>query len=532
MTVSSTTSKVTYTGNGSTTAFAVPFNFFLASDLQVIERIVATGTETTKALTTDYTVTGGGGGTGTVTAVIAPPGTVQWTIKRVLPRTQGMDLTPNDPFPANTVEESHDRAVMLVQELEEQLARALKFPSTDSISLSANLPSSVDRASKFLAFDAQGTAIAASGTSTNLGPVSGFINTLLDDADAATARATLGTPALIATETVVGGAELATDAEVLAGTDDARITTPVKIGGWLGRTIVPGGRLTLTAGIAISTSDVTAAGTIYYTPYAHNLIQIWNGARWQVYPFSELTLVLEAAQQLSGKNYDMFLFDSGGLVTLGTGSAWANDTVRTDTIARKDGRWTNSASITIRTNGANNNVATNRALYIGTIRMTANAQTEDSAAKRFVWNVYHRARRSLKNVLETVNSYNYSTTIIRQANANSANQLDFVVGLAEDAVSATVIHFGSNTNSAPFFTGIGLDSTSAFASDSYPGAAIGQTTHQPISATAVYRGLPGIGRHFLAWLELPTAAATSQTWYGDNNTSSTLQSGMVGELMS
>lgn len=196
MTVSSTASKATYAGNGATVAFAVPFNFFQPSDLQVVERVIATGAETLRALNSHYTVSGGGGGTGTVTATSAPPSSVQWTIRRVLPRTQGVDLTPNDPFPSDTVEEAHDRAVMLVQEVEEVLARNLKFPTTDAASIGADLPSSVERASKFLAFDATGRAIAAAGTSADLAPVSAFIDTLLDDADAGTARATLGAVAL------------------------------------------------------------------------------------------------------------------------------------------------------------------------------------------------------------------------------------------------------------------------------------------------------------------------------------------------
>lgn len=191
MTVSSTTSRVTYSGNGSTTGFAVSFNFFQPSDLQVIERVTATGAETARMLDSDYTVAGGAGGTGTVTALVAPSAAVQWTIRRVLPRTQGVDLTPNDPFPSDAVEEAHDRAVMLVQEVEETQARSLKFPATDAASIVSELPSSVERASKFLAFDATGRAIAAAGTSADLAPVSAFIATLLDDANADTALATL-----------------------------------------------------------------------------------------------------------------------------------------------------------------------------------------------------------------------------------------------------------------------------------------------------------------------------------------------------
>ena len=72
MTVSTTTTKVIYNGDGATTAFPTTFEFFDAADLEVIERVITTGAETVKTLTTDYTVSGGNGSSGTVTAVTAP----------------------------------------------------------------------------------------------------------------------------------------------------------------------------------------------------------------------------------------------------------------------------------------------------------------------------------------------------------------------------------------------------------------------------------------------------------------------------
>jgi len=57
--------------------------------------------------------------------------------------------------------------------------------------------------------------------------ISDFIKTLLDDNDAAAARATLGVPD--ASESAKGIAEIATQGETDAGTDDARIVTPAKL---------------------------------------------------------------------------------------------------------------------------------------------------------------------------------------------------------------------------------------------------------------------------------------------------------------
>ena len=74
MTISSTTVKNSYSGNDSTTNFVYAFKIFADSDLIVIIRS-STGTETTKSLTTHYTVAGAGvasGGSITFTAGNTP----------------------------------------------------------------------------------------------------------------------------------------------------------------------------------------------------------------------------------------------------------------------------------------------------------------------------------------------------------------------------------------------------------------------------------------------------------------------------
>lgn len=192
MTVSTTTTSVTYVGDGATTAFAVPFQFFAQSDLEVIERIVATGAETVKLLTTDYAVAGGNGATGTVTAGAAPGGGTTWTIRRRTSRTQVADYRENDPFPAEAHERALDRLAMIGQEVDKDIAeRALLVPRSEQGAADLTLPSSVDRAGKLLLFDGAGRPVAGSGAVPSVG-VSGFAQTLLDDADAAAARATLG----------------------------------------------------------------------------------------------------------------------------------------------------------------------------------------------------------------------------------------------------------------------------------------------------------------------------------------------------
>lgn len=184
MTISTTTSSIAYTGNGSTTAFAVPFAFFDAGDLQVVQRDILTGAETVMALSTSYTVSGGGGSSGTVTATTAPAATVTWTIRRVTAPTQLVDLPANGPFPADTVERAIDRVVAVVQEVRRDLARALLVPVTET---ATPLPSSKVRANKLLTFDAGGAPSVAD--------IPGAGTSLTGDASLATVTPTGGNTA-------------------------------------------------------------------------------------------------------------------------------------------------------------------------------------------------------------------------------------------------------------------------------------------------------------------------------------------------
>lgn len=161
MTVSSSTSRVSYSGNGATVVFAVPFYFLANSQLLVVLRS-STGVETTQVLGTNYTVTGAGVLTGgTVTMTAAPAAGTTLVISRNVPLTQETDLQPNDRLPAETLEQSIDKLTMITQQLDEVNDRTIKFPLSDSSSISPSLPSSSDRAGKFLKFDSTGAPIAA-----------------------------------------------------------------------------------------------------------------------------------------------------------------------------------------------------------------------------------------------------------------------------------------------------------------------------------------------------------------------------------
>ena len=158
MTVSTTIIKSSHNGNGSTTTFAYNFKIFADTDLVVIIRSSA-GTETTKTLTTHYTVAGAGdasGGSITFTSGNIPASGETVVIRRNVPQTQAIDYIANDPFPAETNEEGLDRATMIAQQVSEATDRSIKLSRTNTMASTEFTVGATDRANKILAFDSSG----------------------------------------------------------------------------------------------------------------------------------------------------------------------------------------------------------------------------------------------------------------------------------------------------------------------------------------------------------------------------------------
>ena len=171
MTISSTTVRNSYSGDGSTTTFSYTFKIFQDSDIQVIIRS-ANGTETTKTITTHYTVTGAGdsgGGSVIFTSGNIPTATQTVVLRRNIPQTQSIDYIANDPFPAESHEEGLDRATMAIQQLQEEVTRSLKLSKTNTMTSTEFTVGASDRANKILAFDTNGELAVTQELGTNRG---------------------------------------------------------------------------------------------------------------------------------------------------------------------------------------------------------------------------------------------------------------------------------------------------------------------------------------------------------------------------
>lgn len=306
---------------------------------------------------------------------------------------------------------------------------------------------------------------------------------------------------------------------------------------------IPTGRLTLESGVAVPVTDQLAKTSVYYTPHVGVLAPVYDGADFGMHAYTQLTQALDSdsghtGYHQSGKNFDLFVVNDAGTLRLGTGPAWTSDTARgtgagTTEIERKNGLWTNKVSMTLRWGSSSGNtitVAANQGTYVGTMRASANGQCEDSLAKRFLWNAYHRVPRAMR-VVETTDSWTYSSSTWRQMNNSVANQLAMVSGMDEDAVKAITAAYAATSSAVVInvFNGIGLDVVNAFTGR--PGNNVFNSNFSGVAVfQASYFGVPGLGYHFLAALEQGSGTASTETFYGDAGQPLNFQLGIHGEV--
>ena len=254
--------------------------------------------------------------------------------------------------------------------------------------------------------------------------------------------------------------------------------------------------MTLTSGIPITTADVTAAGTLYFTPHGGDKIGLFDGTRWKIYSFTEISLALTLT---SGNNYDVWLYDNAGTLTLET-LIWTNNTTRATALVLQNGVYCKTGALTRR--------------YLGTIRSSAANVTEDSAAKRFVWNYYNRVKfRNFRR--DTTDSWTNAGngTWSAMNSGNAAWKHEFVRGFSEDAVIAALEVSSRNTSGSYPSSAVAIDSTTAIDSTLTAMSVNGGTV--VITTECQFVAYPTIGYHYIQGVQT-TSDSPSATWYGDN----------------
>src|SRR5215471_4547097 len=339
------------------------------------------------------------------------------------------------------------------------------------------------------------------------------------------------------------------------------------------------GRLTLSsdATFPISTSDITGASTLYFTPYKGNKICLYDGTYWLPYKFSQImstvafgtivttgtttnasavvtaipsttgmdigmpitgggivagskiksvdtssqvTLTANANGTASGAtitvtkaNHDIFIYDNSGTLTLEY-VAWLNNTTRSTNLSVQDGVYVKSGDATRR--------------YLGTIRASTSTTTEDSKQNRSVWNCYNRIKRPMFVVDPAIN-WTYSTlSTWRIANNNANNYIQFVAGLTEDPIMCDVIcNIVGNNDSACVGIGFDTNPSGSLSNIIRSGDSYNSGAAQNMGMThAHFEDTMTIGWHRIYWLEF--ARVGSPIFQGTN--SADWLSGIIGSV--
>ena len=212
-----------------------------------------------------------------------------------------------------------------------------------------------------------------------------------------------------------------------------------------------GGRLTLESGVAISSTDQTAKTTIYYTPNTHSLIGLYDETTlvWTAHPFTQKSLALGTL--VSGKNYDVFAYLTSGAVAI-EALVWTSDSARATILNAVDGVWLKNGDMSRR--------------YVGTFRTTSTTTTEDSEAKRFVYNSNNKVQRSMlgtcgysDNNIQSTYSF-LSTNVFKSLNGGTGDKCEWVNGLTETVfLNGAVLYIAGA--SSYLIVGIGFDSTTS-----------------------------------------------------------------------
>jgi hypothetical protein len=169
MAVSSTNRKAgPFFGNDVTVTFPFVFKVFLTSDLLVETIQAGAENSTTLVLNSDYTAVLNAdqdtdpGGSITLTAGPLATGN-RLIVTSAVPELQEVVLTNLGGFFPDVINGALDRLTILVQQLQVDSSRSIKFPLTDGGEMT-DLPSAEQREGKFLYFGAGGAISLISGS--------------------------------------------------------------------------------------------------------------------------------------------------------------------------------------------------------------------------------------------------------------------------------------------------------------------------------------------------------------------------------
>lgn len=261
------------------------------------------------------------------------------------------------------------------------------------------------------------------------------------------------------------------------------------------------GRLTLTSATPVLSADVTAATTVYFTPYKGNQTALYFGGAWGVYTFTEPSITLSGATASIGYDFFSYWDPTGTPAVKLEKLAWTSATARATALAYQDGILVKSGDPTRK--------------YLGSAYMSATGQTEvvfnstSRAPMIGLWNYYNRVNVGMQRK-ESTASWAYTTAAWRQANASTNNQCSIMIGVIEDDCNVNIFSNFLNAGAVTGYIGLGQNTTSSPVS----AAQAGPTGSNLVSLSLSNVFKPVLGLNTFTQLEY-TAGATT-TFYGSS----------------
>ena len=271
-------------------------------------------------------------------------------------------------------------------------------------------------------------------------------------------------------------------------------------------------RLTLTSNTPITTSDVTGATTLYYTPHNGEIVTLHNGTdTWLAHTLTEISITNSGLS--ANKNYDVFVYNDSGTLKLAFGTAWTDDITRAEALGSQDGIAVKNGDTDYR--------------HVGTIRTDSTGKFEDSETSRFVWNRYNKVERVLKKT-ESTTSWTVTAPgswVWSQVNSDSNNKVSAIVGDVGQKINITHYLSHSVNGGGTVNAGIGVDVTNA-SSGIFPTS--NSTVSVIVAAQCQLDDYIPLGYHDYNMLQLPNIS-NNTTFYGES-TNNTFIGGMTGKI--
>jgi len=219
----------------------------------------------------------------------------------------------------------------------------------------------------------------------------------------------------------------------------------------LGLSGMSGMRLSSSSTLSVPTADALVTNLYLNAHFSNYIIVPDSNGTWKLRTTSNLSLAVSGLSAGGLNNYDVFVWDNAGALTLAFGTAWTNDTTRANALTTVNGVYVNSV-----TEGS---MPANKGLHLGILRNSNSTTYSDKEAARSLTNRYNRVNRkiSANPAYTNTNADTTNTTTATTWAVFGSGTIDFLA-LAGDSINVVGTSYATHTTAAQTKLGIAIAS--------------------------------------------------------------------------